>query len=150
MPRIRIQSAIKDILDNDDTGLNQALSDLASLSATQKSAILPALLRDVIYADYSIGVRLLLKAGAEPCVADLSVAVRQRNPEIVMQMLSPELLEKLACSLSEESFHYAFKLLNPHDWNRYKRALDKISSKSGNSLKMWMSTQMPDHSRSRR
>jgi len=150
MPRIRIQSTIKAILDNDDKRLNQALSDLASLSATQKSEILPALIREGIYADYSAGVRLLLDAGAKPCVADLSVAIRQRNPEIVKQVLSPEVLEKLAGSLSEESFHYAFKLLNPHDWNRYNRVLAKISSKSRSSLQMWMSTQMPDYSKNRR
>jgi hypothetical protein len=119
--------------------LTQALGELNQSSAANRFPILASLLRGCIYIKFNDGVSALLKAGAKPCVADLSLAITERHADIVRQLLAPELLEKLARQLSSDSFAFAFQQILPSRRNDYKKAYSQISADCRTRLALWMS-----------
>jgi hypothetical protein len=124
--------------------LTRELGGLNQFPATVPSRILPSLLRVCIYDQFNDGVSVLLKAGAKPCATDLFLAIQVSHAEMVKQLLTPELLEKLACDLSDESFEFAFQQIEMSHWNAYKSACSLMSKVCQTHLAFWMASKMSE------
>jgi len=137
-----IRNALNAIMNKDAEKLTLALGGLTQLPAALRSPILASSLRECIYLAFNEGVSAVLKAGGEPCVADLSLAIQERQAEIVRLLLTPKTLEKLAGNLSTRSFEFAYQQIEPPHWNDYKNANSQFSAECQTRAALWMASKM--------